>query len=343
MKNYFKKMSLLLTVASTIALTSSIGVFAADDYITGVSNLNNTTENSGVVGSKLLQPEKGWIRFNQDNSNITYSKIMYSSDSQWSQWSDDTIFTNSVGANLKFNFVGNKIRIISPVLESYSSNIEISIDGKAETFSEYFSGAGLNDSRLVFEKSNLSSGEHTVVITCKDNHWVHLDAIDINEGGELKPYDITINNTAKVGDKLLAPEAGWKRFNQNNSNIQYDGLWRTFRDTYELGDINATIKFNFIGNKIRIIANRYTDSNLNLEISIDGNKQTFSESSNAFEESILVFENRNLENKEHSVVITSKTIMPTNLDAIDINEGGKLKPYVDQAVTTTPAAVQATV
>jgi len=35
----------------------------AVDYEKGVTNLNNTPENSAVIGSRLLKPEIGWKRY----------------------------------------------------------------------------------------------------------------------------------------------------------------------------------------------------------------------------------------------------------------------------------------
>jgi len=134
MKKYLKKMSLLLVVSSTITLTSAVSAFAADDYITGVGNLNGTTQNSAKVYDNLLQPEKGWIRFNDDNSNIEYSKY----------WRRDTSrdYSRACGSQdtAKFNFIGNEIRIIGEVLGDspwdtvYS---EIWIDGNKYTFTQW--------------------------------------------------------------------------------------------------------------------------------------------------------------------------------------------------------------
>ena len=202
MKNYFKKMSLLLAVSSTIALTSSIGAFAeeipyipaeafaGDNYVVGVSNLNNTIENSAIIGNRLFKPEKGWMRYNQDNSKITYDGIWYEINPT-SPF--DTQKTMTTGASVKFNFVGNKIRIIGMHLISESSNIEICIDGKKEIFSE--SNKNYNIPALVYEKLDLENTEHTVVITNQMNKPCDIDAIDINEGGELKLYSDQVATT----------------------------------------------------------------------------------------------------------------------------------------------------
>jgi len=315
MKNYFKKMSLLLAVSSTIALTSSIGAFAAEDYVTGVNNLNSTAQNSAVVGSGLSNPEKGWIRFNQDNSNIAYTGFIREFQG-----------TNEIAGidnTIKFNFVGNQIRLIAARYPQ-KYNIEISIDGKVQTFNENSSNGSLEQSSIVFEKRGLTDGEHTVVIRNLVQASINLDAIDISAGGQLKPYGI------RTGVQLLQPEAGWTRFNDDNTNLTYGGNWSQYAGYKQSGKNGDTIKFNFTGNKIRLIGMMLPSTGCIGEISIDGKAQTFNEFSYSFRGLIVVFENLNLSDGEHSVVITSKVnTSALYIDSIDISDDGELKPYTE--------------
>lgn len=83
-----------------------------------------------------------------------------------------------------------------------------------------------------------------------------MDAIDILDGELVK--------TAKVGDILLQPEDGWKRFDDSDSLIKYSGPWNV--STSVDGSYNGTLhwtdytsagivsaSFAFYGTSLRII------------------------------------------------------------------------------------------
>ena len=66
MINLFKKgfiyLVLMLLVLGSFSVESASAAEAVD-YEEGVTNLNNTPENSAVVGKSLKKPEKGWKRY----------------------------------------------------------------------------------------------------------------------------------------------------------------------------------------------------------------------------------------------------------------------------------------
>lgn len=83
----------------------------------------------------------------------------------------------------------------------------------------------------------------------------------------------TTNNSAKVGDILLSPEKGWKRYDNSNSKIQYLGQWhqeggitKCYKNTYSMPKYPGSgnnLKFTFTGQKVRLISNYYnTQENL---------------------------------------------------------------------------------
>ena len=66
MINLFKKGSIYLTLILLVLISvnvESASAAEAVDYEEGVTNLNNTPENSAIIGSRLLQPEIGWKRY----------------------------------------------------------------------------------------------------------------------------------------------------------------------------------------------------------------------------------------------------------------------------------------
>lgn len=140
-----------------------------------------------TIGQQLLQPESGWKRYDDRDANIDYIGTWTTSTSVPSRYyNSTTIATSIIGDYCQFNFTGNKIRIISFYDPSLSQSVEISIDNKIYSYSLY--GSSTVGQVLVFEKTDLSIGEHFVKITNKQAKVMSIDAIDIDDVGELKTY-----------------------------------------------------------------------------------------------------------------------------------------------------------
>ncbi|MBD7911452.1 MULTISPECIES: Ig-like domain-containing protein [Clostridium] len=149
----------------------------------------------------------------------------------------------------------------------------------------------------------------------------------------------TVVSAATVGQQLLQPENGWRRYDDRDSIIQYVGNWWVhypdmpsfYNATESEGDCykdpNSKIQFKFQGTKLRIISICNSACSNSINISIDGVKQTFSEYKAKNEQlQTLVYEKNNLNNSIHTVEITNNSTFLC-LDAIDIDSTGELKPY----------------
>ena len=190
MKKCFKKMIIMFVMVLGIMGTYSIEAFADDNFEIGMNNLNNTSENSARVGDILEHPEKGWKRYDDFNSNIMYSSNFKYGDNHSSSYNHTwhQVSNNYKSEYINFNFRGSKIRIISTLFHEYPENSYIRIDGieykfKIQSNEQY--------QTLVFTKENLENTNHTVEIIQKDINYkigLVLDAIDIDEDGELLPY-----------------------------------------------------------------------------------------------------------------------------------------------------------
>ncbi|HDK7138319.1 TPA: hypothetical protein PTV74_002188 [Clostridium botulinum] len=141
---------------------------------------------------------------------------------------------------------------------------------------------------------------------------------------------------ATIGEQLLQPESGWKRYDDTDDNISYVGTKQIVNGSkysdgslmYFLPSENCTIKFNFIGGKIRLIDTMSNNRSSNMNIKIDDINYVFSDYSPSSIDQRLIFEKAGLSFKEHFVEISNnqkETVY--GLDAIDIDENGKLKPY----------------
>lgn len=137
---------------------------------------------------------------------------------------------------------------------------------------------------------------------------------------------------ATVGDQLLQPEAGWRRFDDSNGGIRYTGTWidasdsNCYSGSIKYSNIqNVKAYFEFEGTKIRIIDQRNTNRNTNITISIDGIKYNYS-SNGSSQYQTLVFEHSGLPNVRHQVHIENTGATGRiALDAIDIDASGELK------------------
>lgn len=149
---------------------------------------------------------------------------------------------------------------------------------------------------------------------------------------------------ATVGQQLTAPEAGWKRYDDRNSNISYiGGAWATdalsgeynTTTTYipegtSVAVINASsIKFNFTGTAIRFIQALNQQHSKMVSYKIDGVLEGTANlyTSTSLVRQTLAFEKTGLDNKEHYVEVYSGDGIRFDFDAIDIDETGKPLPY----------------
>ncbi len=162
------------------------------DYEEGVTNLNNTPENSAVVGDVIKKPEIGWKRYDDSHESIKYF-------GNWSKYSASAYYhgsrsisgKNTLNDTVSFTFIGSKLRVISSVYPTYSNEISIKIDNVDYTFSQSFS----NESNQVISYQNiaLDYGYHTVEIQKIKNGTygtdLNLDAIDV-DGHLLAPGEI---------------------------------------------------------------------------------------------------------------------------------------------------------
>ncbi|MFI8680063.1 hypothetical protein [Bacillus thuringiensis] len=284
------------------------------------------------VGDVLKEPELGWKRFDDTDINIKYT-------GPWSRASGYTYYYNqslsyksseqgNENTKCEFTFSGTGIRVISQYGSNqtfYRGSIKITIDGSAETYTISPKVAGTQI--LAYEKLNLLSGNHTVVIEAQDNI---IDAIDILGGALL--------TTVKVGDVLKEPEPDWKRFDDMDSNINYTGDWMVHQSSSDIYYNNSIhmksysmpgtygIQFTFSGTGLRLIAVKSGTTSFkgNLtKVTIDGvdagTFEMYESSINVLYQCIL-FEKLNLAPGSHTVTISTDALY---LDAIDIL-GGEL-------------------
>ncbi len=171
------------------------------------------------VGDQLTSPETGWQRFNSNDYTYFHYYGDYAAGGNPLCYKGDYVLFYNGGVDFKFS--GTEIRLIAcrysgDSIDSYSNKINITIDGGTahqinETFSEVANTNGeqtyLN---MVYEKSGLNSGVHTVTISspgyrtpAPEVHTV-IDAVDIDATGSMIPYNVPTNLQATPGDSKVS-------------------------------------------------------------------------------------------------------------------------------------------
>ncbi|PHF52244.1 hypothetical protein COI41_22120 [Bacillus toyonensis] len=325
----YEKLNLKLGTHTVKVEGSIISLDAIDIEDTG-SMVKSPVE----VGDILLQPEFGWDRLNNSDPSITYTKFIRNTDDNGIRkcYMNDYHYAPNEGT-VNLEFTGTGFRVLGIVYRGYSSNISIEIDGVKATFSEDYPIVGeyLQGSTLVYEMINLENKKHTVKIYNSDiTKGLGFDAFDIKSGD-------TVKSPAKVGDILLEPEPEWKRIDDADTNIKYDGKWALYKgDEYynstlhykykTIGTDPASIRFNFYGTKLRIIGILAKDYDSNATITIDGKTETINFSATQPKIQAIVYEKLNLPLGDHSVKLDGIFM---NLDAIDIDsDDSMVKPTV---------------
>jgi len=283
-------------------------------------DINDTGDLVAQVGQKLVSPELSWKRIDNTDSRINFIGSSWMTQSMTQYYGGSVEYSTSGVSTYNFNFNGTKLRLLGVTNSMYSSTINITIDGISSTFSEY---SAIGDTPIIlFEKTNLTLGLHRVSITDNSGKYISLDAIDVDDTGDL---------AVQVGQKLTSPEIGWKRVDNTDSKIKFIGSWLSESNPgYSGGSVkftNATgsnYNFKFNGTKLRLLGVTNSIYSSTINVTVDGITSTFSEYSSVGIAPVILFEKTNLTLGLHSVSVTDNTGKYISLDAIDIDDIGDL-------------------
>lgn len=166
-----------------------------DGGVVGTSNLDGTEDNSAKVGDQLTSPEIGWKRYNDNNSNISYIGHGWGTQSESGYYKSAKHLSEYKGDIYRFDFTGNKIRIISKKIYAAggSSDISVKIDGSIVGEASQNSNSDICQV-ILYENTSLSRGEHSIEIINNTSNYITADAIDIDQNGKLKPYNGVISS-----------------------------------------------------------------------------------------------------------------------------------------------------
>lgn len=207
MKKYLKKFSImfvmLLSIVSVGIIQNGTMANAAENGLKRSDNTDHSTYKN--VGTTLWQPEDGWKRVEDTDSNILYSNEFRTIGSN--AFSDSSGRSSSLaGQSIKFNFTGTKLRIIGFNYQ-HIATITITIDG--QSVGNISSPFMIKGPQAIYDNQDLTSGEHYVTISTADTNEFQFDAVDIDKNGQLKQYTEYIPSISlnKVADNLQVGES----------------------------------------------------------------------------------------------------------------------------------------
>ena len=197
-------------------------------------------DNLNVVTKQLLQPETGWKRIDDTDSNIIYNGTGWinRTASGFNMYNNTWHYTFGVGDSYDIYFKSSNVRLITTtaVDQMQDNNIKIILDDNIIEYKCTYNNNGNNRTCwLLFEKLNLDSTFHHIkAVLLKGNgsgtDYMALDAIDIDENGKLLSQEeynnITKSNYIKQNNKYYS-------FSKDN----YDTTTKMYKEI-TLDDIN---------------------------------------------------------------------------------------------------------
>ncbi|MBD8498379.1 cohesin domain-containing protein [Paenibacillus arenosi] len=153
------------------------------------------------LGTDMWYPEQGWKRYFSNSHELSYG------GHSWNYYDTYSMHYNyNAGSSVKFNVVGTSFRVLSKDVFSYlSDNVSVIIDGKyyGKMNLQVIDGEGPYTqpvpSRLAYEVTGLSQGEHSVELINNNNSGnpygsvLAFSAIDVPQQSSLKPYNPNIS------------------------------------------------------------------------------------------------------------------------------------------------------
>ncbi|WP_405169280.1 hypothetical protein [Paenibacillus sp. FSL H3-0286] len=156
-----------------------------------------------LLGQALTVPEAGWQRYDNNNAAIQYIGSGWLTDTNAGHYQGTAKFTKNPTDNIKFTFIGTKIRIIASNDVWSALTATIKIDGLPQVYNQFYSNGY---QKLVFEKTGLELSHHTIEIIASgatSTLNVNLDAIDIDSTGRLyHPDEVTVIKDLAIGKRI---------------------------------------------------------------------------------------------------------------------------------------------
>ena len=156
--------------------------------------INPLITQAATLGKSLYDPEQGWRRYDDLDTNFYYKGSWGSTDNGSIAFYKGEIKYTDEGT-VKFKFRGSKLRIMAQIYNSRSERIQVEIDNKIVGEYSLYDPKLYTNQCLNYEIQNLDYGVHYVTLKNLTEKRFLFDAIDIDSTGELLPYDRIENSS----------------------------------------------------------------------------------------------------------------------------------------------------
>jgi hypothetical protein len=233
-----------------------------------------------VFGDQLLIPESGWQRYRVNSlvdSYITYSGGSWLR-STFNLYDNGANLANAIGDYCRFNFTGDRIRIIGYFDTDSTHYQKITVDGIGYEFGTLKTDHPLNTYKyqaVIFTLEGLSEGVHEFKYEklAGDPHYICIDSIDLSITGSLtneEPlvnkylikdtsnnniYNIVANSLNLIGNNIITEQLfldnglnNLDELDQILLNTMSGGNINIYQYTQDISIVNRDITFDYIPN-----------------------------------------------------------------------------------------------
>lgn len=214
----------------------------------GVKALGGTISKLGYAPSA----NPGTVMVNDDASTgFAYGSGWFRSDNRgYGDYNDDIHYTTTNGAAAEFTFTGTGIDYYS---EKYSDmgSVDVYIDNALQATVSLNASGARQVQQVVFSKTGLASGTHTIRIVSKSAQVAAIDAFKVytGSGNGGAPVDRTISLKAVNGMYVCAENGGAEPLIANRTAV---GPWEQFQVTDAGG--GAVALYSLANNKFVTVA-----------------------------------------------------------------------------------------
>jgi hypothetical protein len=283
---------------SILGLTSEYSDVYMISGLTGGTTGTGDTGTGGTGGTGTTNPPAGSNRIEQNNPAVVYSGS-WLANSLAGHSAAGAALSMERGSRATFNFSGTGIRWIG-YQDEWSGKAKVMLDGAlVATVNTYASPARFQ--AVVFEKTGLSAGSHTLVIEVAGNSergkgWIWIDAFEVVPSG--------------TGTGTGNPPAGTvTRIEQDNAVIQYAGDWFIHNSAGHSGgsaklamDAGSAATVTFTGTSITWIGHRDEWSGI-ARVTIDGSVQEIDTYATPEKSQAVVYTVKGLASGSHTLKI----------------------------------------
>ncbi|MEV8517963.1 carbohydrate-binding protein [Dactylosporangium sp. NPDC051484] len=194
----------------------------------GVKSLSGTASTLGTPGSG--QP--GLV----NDTALTYDAGWgYGAGRGYGDYNDDAHYTTTVGAAASYTFTGTGVEYLSERFNDMG-NVDVYIDNVFQANVNLNVAGARQAQQVVFSKTGLAGGSHTIRIVNKTTSWGMVDALRIITGGS--PSGVSSLRAQVNSMYVSADNAGANPLIANKAAV---GTWEQF-DVIDLGGGNVALK-----------------------------------------------------------------------------------------------------